>query len=580
MNAPADDRLPQAGEAAPTHLAQQPVEDDASENTATPPMQADSPAARESSMAIDDSGEVERGLILRNRYVLEEVIGRGGTSIVFRARDLHRASTEDGGSGWIAVKLLRNEWRADPLAIERLRREFRQMQSLSHAGIVRVFDLDCDGEVWFMTMELIAGRTVKQWMRESFERADALRVIKSCCDALEHAHEFGFLHGDLKPTNVLVADDGTVKLIDFGSAPSPGSRIAAQSNAVLAATALYASPQVLAGKAGDVRDDVFSLACLSYGVLSGGKHPFGRRPSLEDGRAKSAPTPLTSIPAALFAVIERALSGDGHDRHESVQSFRSALTDAAAHVQPEVMAGSVTSKAAATVLELRQAGAESATARLRVGVPRPVVGGGRRGTWPVVNFAFLVLAVIVTALLFRPETRRAVMPRAAGATVPHDAGIMAANVPPADTWSGAPAPVEEAGLEAVRGSGVISFAESTVYATAMQPLVAVSVKREHAHGPGAFIWRVDGGTAYPGVDYKEEQPQLVRFLDGQKVRTLFIPLINTRATHVMSRPRSFTVELQPVAGGPAVGRLDRVTVTIEPATPMAHPAMYQARAEQ
>src|SRR5579872_1387920 len=106
------------------------------ENTATPTLQpGDGSAQVTSGSAADDSGEVERGLVLRARYVLEEVIGRGGSSIVFRARDLHRASTDDGTSQYVAVKLLRAEWRADPRAIERLRREFRQMQSLSHSGI-------------------------------------------------------------------------------------------------------------------------------------------------------------------------------------------------------------------------------------------------------------------------------------------------------------------------------------------------------------------------------------------------------------------------------------------------------------
>ena len=250
--------------------------------------------------------ELAPGSVLRSRYELEEVIGRGGTSIIFRAKDLHRALPQ--AANFVAVKLLRTEQRADPLAITRLKREFRQMQCLSHPGIVRVFDLDCDGDVWFISMELVAGRTVKTWIEKPGSHADALRIIAACCEALEHAHSLGILHGDLKPTNVMVADDGTAKLIDFGSAPSPGSRVAAGSDPTLAATPLYASPQILAGKSAERRDDVFSLACLSYSILSAGRHPFGGRPSLEDGRAKSAPTYVRAIPAGLFEVIERGLS--------------------------------------------------------------------------------------------------------------------------------------------------------------------------------------------------------------------------------------------------------------------------------
>lgn len=571
---------------------------DSGENTAPALLPEDRHAGTTVSAgtAVDDTaGEVERGLALRARYVLEEVIGRGGTSLVFRARDLHRASTDDGTNQYVAVKLLRAEWRADPRAIERLRREFRQMQSLSHSGIVRVFDLDCDGGVWFMTMELVEGRTVKSWMQEPYDQADALRVITTCCNALEHAHAFGFLHGDLKPTNVLVADDGTVKLIDFGAAPSPGSRMAAQTNAMLATTALYASPQVLAGKPAEVSDDVFSLACLSYGILSSGKHPFGRRPSLEDGRAKSAPTRVSSIPASVFSIIERGLSADRHERPESVTAFLAEMTRAAEQLRPETLTAIPT--AGPTPEATVEAPARKAKAAERpAGASAAIAGlGGRHGAWPFVNLAFLMLAVIATALMIQSDHRESGKAVAAadaaaanGAPASGDAASESATLQQPATGGASESAAAAASATVVAGtnaqspaSGIISFEESTLHASAMQPLVAVSVKRVGgSRGPGAFVWRVEGGTAYPGVDYQRTEPQVVRFLDGQTVRTLFIPLINTRAAEPTHRPRSFTVALQPVAGGPSLGRIDRLTVTIEPAAGSVHPALYQARAEQ
>ena len=114
------------------------------------------------------------------------------------------------------------------------------MQGLSHPGIVRVFDLDSDGEIWFISMELVAGQTVKTWMETPASYADALRIICACGEALEHAHSLGILHGDLKPTNVMVTDNGTAKIIDFGSAPSPGSLLAARPDPTFVATPLYA----------------------------------------------------------------------------------------------------------------------------------------------------------------------------------------------------------------------------------------------------------------------------------------------------------------------------------------------------
>jgi len=246
--------------------------------------------------------KVPPGTLLGNRYALQQVIGAGASSIVFRAIDLE-AAPEKGSA--VAIKLLRREHSADPVAPLRLQREFQQMQYLSHAGIARVYDLERDGDAWFISMELVPGRSVKSWIDGGGCYDDALKIISACCEALGHAHALGIVHGDLKPGNVLVTEAGEVKLIDFGSVPSSGDRNASGLDAAGVATPLYASPQVLAGKDAEPRDDIFSLACLSYSILSGGRHPFGGHPSLEGNRAKSAPTYVRAIPAELFELIER-----------------------------------------------------------------------------------------------------------------------------------------------------------------------------------------------------------------------------------------------------------------------------------
>ncbi|MGC2462174.1 MAG: serine/threonine-protein kinase [Steroidobacteraceae bacterium] len=546
--------------------------------------------------------ELATGSVLRSRYVLEDVIGCGGTSIIFRAKDLHRVSPPDMPTNFVAVKLLRAERRAEPLALTRLKREFRQMQCLSHPGIVRVFDLDCDSNVWFISMELVAGRTVKIWMETPGSHANALRIIGTCCEALEHAHSLGILHGDLKPTNVMVADDGTAKLIDFGSAPSPGSRIAAGSDATLAVTPLYASPQILAGNRAERRDDVFSLACLSYSILSGGLHPFGGRPSLEDGRAKSAPTYVRAIPVGLFEVIERGLSAERERRPASVREFLRDLTDAdrrrradargtatpardnvgaVRHPRSVMHAADRVSRSTLPSLfkEIRLA-ARSLTRTSGTGIALAAFGrfGGVRGSYrraqPFVRLIALVFAMVGAAVLFRFDTHRDV--------------IRTAELPPeGSATSSELVATARANTEVFletrplrHDSGVISFEASTVHASAVQSLIAISVKRLQAtRRRGAFAWRVERGTAHPGVDYQRIEPQVVRFIEGQAIRTLFIPLINTRATLVPRGPRTFTVALQQVAGGPALGRFARVTVTIDPPPTSSPLAVYQARAE-
>jgi hypothetical protein len=132
--------------------------------------------------------EISAGCILRSRYQLQQSIGQGGDSIVFRAQDLQLAATADSADSFVAIKILLPRQRTNVHALTRLRREFQQMQCLAHPGIVRVFNFECDGDVWFMTMELVAGQSVNSWMQTPSSPAQAVKIITVCCEALEHAH--------------------------------------------------------------------------------------------------------------------------------------------------------------------------------------------------------------------------------------------------------------------------------------------------------------------------------------------------------------------------------------------------------
>jgi len=500
------------------------------------------------------------GPILACRYVLEDIVGRGGTSIVFRARDLRRSSSTDPRADLVAVKVLRADLRPDAQAIARMRHEFRQTQRLSHPGIVRVFDIDCDGDVWFMTMELVEGQTVKSWIQTAPTQSEALRVIGACSDALEHAHSAGVLHGDLKPTNVMIADDGAVKLIDFGSVPGPVNSVTGDSDSTPAVTALYASPQVLAGNRAEPRDDVFSLACLSYSILSGGRHPFGRRPSFENGRAKSAPTYVASIPEGLFETIERGLSAERERRPASASAFLRDLSHPVAR-------GWMRADTALISLAERSAGDDAFDS----------VGGTIRDGQSYMRLAVLALFVFSATVLFQHGSRQV----ASGATRSAPVVVPAPETPVArastDSTIGQTAPYAADPGQPVTTS-LISFDASTVHISAGQPLVAITVKRQHGtRSRAAFVWRVEHGTAQPGVDYQRTGPQVVRFIEGQVARTLFIPLINSRGTPPSTPPRTFTVALEQVAGGPALGRFPRVTIALDPPPATNHLPVYQAR---
>ena len=474
------------------------------------------------------------GCILRSRYLLKEIIGQGGTSIVFRAWDLQHGHA-------VGVKILRSDCRADPPAVRRLWHEFLQMQSLSHPGIVRVFEFDCDGNTQFMSMELVAGLTVKDWMAAPRSYPEALKLVASCCSALAHAHSVGVLHGDLKPTNVMVATDGTARLVDFGSA---SSLVAEVETAVLtpAATPSYASPQILAGNSAEYRDDIYSLACLTYSILSGGRHPFGGRPSFEHGRAKRAPSYARTIPPELFKVIERSLSVEREGRATSARAFLNDLLDA----------------------DRRHRSAD---------VPRVAEPVTRR-RFSLANALAAVLAIAGLVYLQLDRQRELISPATTATALPLKASTTAPQLPAGISDLAIALP--EIHFPS-RSAGLISFdAPTTVHVSHLQSLVAINVRRTSAGGRASFVWRLKNVVGFLDLDQRDLAPKRVTFNEGQVLRTLFIPLIDASDTGLTRPPGSFNVVLQRVAGGPALGRITRVRVIADPA-PSVHQVAIQAR---
>lgn len=273
--------------------------------------------------------EIGPGSVLRGRYLIEKAIGVGGTSNVFSALDRNRAygSANSGANptGRIAVKVLRSAGGGNDARVFRMEREFRQMQRLTHAGIVRVFDLDCEDDLWFITMELLEGEPLHRHLRAGVKDAEAFRILTQCAEALTYAHEHGVVHGDLKPSNVFVTGDGSIRLLDFGSAPDLNEETADPATQRFAATPAYASPETLEGKGVEPRDDLFSLGCLAYELLSGGVHPFDRKSSLDARQQNLRPPYVRSIRPRHFAVITKALSWERAARPASAQEFLHAF---------------------------------------------------------------------------------------------------------------------------------------------------------------------------------------------------------------------------------------------------------------
>ena len=263
------------------------------------------------------------GSILKGRYELEALLGRGGISLVYRARDRRRTADDPAGSR-VAVKLLAPEFAQRPDARRALAREAAQARRLSHPNVIRVLDMDNDGELPFLVMELLEGERLRSLLvrryPDALPRADALDVIRGLTDALAHSHRRGVVHRDVKPANVYVMSSGEVRLLDFGLAVSVAASDGPSEPAMRARTPSYASPEMLAGLAASPTDDIYSLGCVAYEVLTG-HHPFGKLPGDEANRRAMKIAPPAGLPARQWKVLKRCLSFTAAERPADAGAF-------------------------------------------------------------------------------------------------------------------------------------------------------------------------------------------------------------------------------------------------------------------
>jgi hypothetical protein len=276
------------------------------------------------------------GCVLRDRFVLEEVIGSGGMSVVFRALDRRREEAQDRQLH-VAIKVLGDEFKRHPDALRALQRESRKTQRLAHPNIASVYDFDRDGSNVYMVMELLVGEPLDELLRRRggvpLERSDAMRKLREMGAALSHAHGLGIVHSDFKPSNAFVTRSGETKLIDFGVARATKSR-RADSQTVLtvfdagklgAMTLAYCSPEQMLGDADpDPMDDVYALGVVAYELLSG-RHPFLGRSALEAQHKRMVVEPINGLSAEQNAALRAALAFHREERTTSVDELLHGL---------------------------------------------------------------------------------------------------------------------------------------------------------------------------------------------------------------------------------------------------------------
>ncbi|WP_029002896.1 serine/threonine-protein kinase [Azorhizobium doebereinerae] len=271
------------------------------------------------------------GTRLKGRYELIQVIGRGGMSTVYHAVD-HIRLRGRAAQPHVAVKVASMPAPFDIAAHELIHREAQRMQALVHPNIVRVFDSDHEGDTHFLVMELLTGRTLSKALPEATGKGldwpQARRVVAGIAAALAHAHAHGVIHTDLKPGNIFIAGDGTVKVLDFGLAQrTGGAGDAHQEDATIryldlvgGLTPSFASPERLAGADPTPGCDLFAFGLLIHVLLSG-SHPFQRRPADEARRLGLEPLRPAGLAPHRWRALKALMAFDPADRPASVGAF-------------------------------------------------------------------------------------------------------------------------------------------------------------------------------------------------------------------------------------------------------------------
>jgi eukaryotic-like serine/threonine-protein kinase len=265
------------------------------------------------------------GSVLGDRYRVEARIGAGGMAEVYRGFDpvLNRT---------VAIKVLLPQFARDASFVERFRREAQAAARLNHPNIVAAYDTGADGDTQYIVMEFVEGRTLAEFLAAGRRPTpvQSAEIAEKICGALAAAHAQGVIHRDIKPGNIMVTRDGTVKVMDFGIARiTTGVETAPQTSAVLG-TATYLSPEQAQGGPVDARTDIYSLGTVLYEMLAG-RPPFtGESPvAIAYKQVNETPVPPSQVnadvPPRLDAVVMRALSKNPANRYQTAEDFAEDL---------------------------------------------------------------------------------------------------------------------------------------------------------------------------------------------------------------------------------------------------------------
>lgn len=546
------------------------------------------------------SARTRSGEVLRGRYELVGVLGRGASGAVYHAVDRHRAHLSEAARS-VAVKVLEPKCCEPPGALAEVERGFHQSQSLSHPNIARVFDLDRDGSTYFIVMELLQGRLLRDILRERngrpMKRAHARTIIAAVGAALLHAHERGVVHGDLDPRHVMITHDGEVRVLGFGFGRGRTFELQGASlDGVSTGSPAYASAERVNGSEPDPSDDVYSFACIAYELLSG-RHPFGGRSALLARAHGRRPGSVRGLHRKQSQALQRALLWTRGKRRIGVAELLGALECGPGAVQratpAEILAHydrkggwlrfailaliAAAIAAGAWLLAPQLPQARVLVSALFADMPAAVRsaahamrGDGADSTSPaapeqqsasvqerteedpavVEEIAEEPIATASAPLAADTESNRTGDEQASAAAQPETPNV-GGDARPQVAARSAPPPVTRARLEFDRDTYVVNESDGSVQLRVRR---SGSVRRA-----ASFGWSLRGNSAESGADFAAIGPGQETMAAGAREATVIIPLVSDA---IVENTEMFFVELRALQDDVELGERAHAAVII------------------
>ena len=270
---------------------------------------------------------ITKGQKINDRYEIIRSIGEGGMANVYLGYDTILDRN-------VAIKVLRGDLTNDEKFVRRFQREALSASSLAHPNIVEMYDVGEDDGIYYIVMEFVDGKTLKQLLKKrgTLTLSEAIDIMSQLTDGMAHAHDSYIIHRDLKPQNIMIKDDGQIKIMDFGIAMALNSTQLTQTNSVMGSVH-YLPPEQASGKGCTIRSDIYSMGIIFYELLSGSL-PFRGENAVEIA-LKHMREPLPSlreenpaIPQSIENIIRKATAKNPKNRYESARSMHEDLLTA------------------------------------------------------------------------------------------------------------------------------------------------------------------------------------------------------------------------------------------------------------